>query len=170
MPTVATLWLSNVPSDGRTDLFCQAKILDSTGSLSQTVSLPHTLLGVYAANVNFTAYGTYTAVYHLYTDSGFTTDAGYNLSSENLDVSSFKTDISRLLGLSHENTVVDKQTFDGSNNLLTARIRTYTNAVDAAAAYAISPTNYTTNLLFEYSVVASYSAGLLSNYAIYRVT
>ena len=88
---------------------------------------------------------------------------------EALDVSSIRTNVLRLLGLVHENAVVDQQTYDSEQNLTSARIRVYDTAANANAAAAISPTPYLTGLKFIYEVHAEYSGGLLSKYYMTRL-
>jgi len=155
--------------DARTDLYVQAQIIDSGGSIIDTIELTHQILGVYGVDYTPTTEGYYTVYYQLYTDAGFTINAGYGASKETLDVNSFRTDMLRLLGLVHQDSVIDSQSYDTDGNLRSARIRCYDGAVNAAAASAISPAAYVTGQLFEYTVAATYSGGLLTKYTILKV-
>jgi hypothetical protein len=161
--------LSVIAADGRTDLYCRAQIIDSSGSPVTTIALPHQTLGMYGVNYTPSLEGYFNIIYQFYFDSGFTIPAGYESAAETLDVSSFRTDVLRVLGLAHENSVIDMQVYDGDENLTSARVRCYDSAVNASAASAISPTVYLTGLRFEYQVTASYSGSLLNKYNINRI-
>ena len=161
--------LSMLASDGRTDLYGQARVYNSSNILVSTLSLAHVAEGVYSVQYTPTTEGYYNVVYQLYFDPGHTVDAGYEHQGEIVDVNSFRTNILKVLGLVHENTVVDQQTYDVDGNLQTARIRAYNNATNAGNAAAASPSSYNTGLLFTWNVSAEYSLGLLSKYSIVRV-
>jgi hypothetical protein len=156
-------------SDGRSDVFPQVRIYDSSGGLVSTVNLTHQVEGLYQAPYTPTSEGFFSLVYEIYSDSGHTTSLGFGKDGDTLDVSSYRTNILRLLGLVHENAVVDLTAYDSDKNLTSARIRVYNNATNAAAALAISPAVYNTGLLFTYSVSASYMNGLMQTYNILRV-
>lgn len=161
--------LSMLASDGRTDLYGQVRVYNSSGSLIDTLNLAHAAEGVYSVQHTPTTEGYYNLVYQLYFDTGRTVDAGYEHQGELMDVNSFRTNILKNLGLDHENTVVDQQTYDVDGNLQTARVRAYNNATNATNAAAVSPSSYNTGLLFTWNVNAEYSLGLLSKYFIVRV-
>ena len=161
--------LSMLASDGRTDLFGQARVYNSLGGLVTTINLSHVAEGVYQSNYTPTAEGYFQVVYQLYFDSGRTVDAGYEHQAETLDVNSFRTNILRILGLLHENAVVDQQSYDGDGNLTQARIRSYNSSTNASNAAAVSPATYNTGLLFTWQVDATYSSGSLVKYVITRV-
>ena len=161
--------LSMLASDGRTDLFGQARVYNSVGGLVSTLSLAHAAEGVYQVQYTPTVEGYFSVVYQLYFDAGHTVDAGYEHQGEALDVNSFRTNILKVLGLGHENTVVDQQVYDVDGNLQTARVRAYDSAANATAAAAVSPSAYVTGLKFTWNVNAEYSLGLLSKYFIVRV-
>jgi len=161
--------LSILAADGKVGLYARAQIYDSSGGFVTSVSLPAVSGGLYQSNYTPATEGYFSVLYQLFLDAGFTQDAGYEFQAEALDVSSFRTNILRLLGLLHENSVVDLQTYDGDGNLLTARIRAYDNATDATAAAAASPATYNTGKLFEWDVTATYTTGNLSKYDILRV-
>src|SRR5574343_219934 len=158
--------LSMLASDGRTDLYGQARVYNSAGSLVATLSLTHVAEGIYAVQYTPTVEGYYSVAYQLYFDAGFAVDSDYENKGEALDVNSFRTNILRNLGLDHENTVVDQQTYDVDGNLQTARVRAYDSAANAASAAAVSPAAYNTGLKFTWNVNAEYSLGLLSKYFI----
>lgn len=168
-PNVATP-LHAVASDGATTLFVQAKIYDAAGLLVTTIPLPHVVAGLYVASYTPPLEGLFTVVYRFFMDAGFTIPALYDAGVETLDVNSERTNILRLLGLLHENAVVDMNIYDSDENLTSARIRVYDSSANATAASAISPLPYLTGLRFEYTVTASYAGGLLKKYVINRVT
>jgi hypothetical protein len=161
--------LSILASDGRTDLFGQARVYNASGSLVSTVNLNHVAEGLYSINYTPTTEGYFNVIYQLYFDAGRTVDAGYDHQGETLDVNSFRTNILRVLGLLHENAVVDQQTYDGDGNLLTARIRSYNNSTNASNASAVSPAAYNTGLLFTWQVDAAWASGEAVKYTIVRV-
>ena len=162
--------LSMLATDGRIDLFGQARVYNSSNTLVATVDLPHTNEGLYAALYTPTTEGYYSVMYQLYFDSGHTVDAGYNKSGENLDVNSLRTNVLRVLGLVHENSLVDLQTYDSNDNLTSARIRSYNSSANVLAAQIASPAAYSTGLLFEYTVNATYLGDKLQTYYISRVS
>jgi len=161
--------LSVLASDGRTDLYAQARIYNSSNILISTIDLAHAAEGLYQIQHTPTTEGYFSVVYQLYSDIGRTIDAGYEHQGEALDVNSFRTNILKVLGLVHENTVVDMQVYDVDGNLLSARVRAYDSAANASAAASISPASYVTGLRFTWNVGAEYSLGLLSKYFITRV-
>lgn len=78
-----------------------------------------------------------------------------------LDVADLVVAAQRLLGLVHDNVVIDQQAYGGPNGELTgARLRAYDSAANAQAAGA-------GGLLYTYTVFADYTGGNLS---LYRVT
>jgi hypothetical protein len=156
-------------SDGRTDLFGQARVYNAAGALVATVNLSHVAEGIYAAQYTPTSEGYSNVVYQLYFDAGRSVDAGYEHQGELLDASSFRTNILKSLGLVHENSVVDQQTYDSEGNLQSARIRAYDSAVNASNAAIASPAAYNTGLRFTWQVTSEYSSGLLSKYFIVRL-
>lgn len=161
--------LSMLASDGRTDLHAQARVYNSLGALVITLNLTHVAEGLYTINYTPATEGYYNVIYQLYFDSNHTVDAGYEHQGEVLDVNSFRTNILRILGLAHENAVVDLQAYDVDGNLLQARVRSYDTGVNAQAAASISPTAYNTGLRFTWQVDATYSSGNLSKYGIIRL-
>jgi len=76
--------------------------------------------------------------------------------------------VGRVMGLLHENSMVDKQGYDTNGQLTSARIRVFDSAANLPAAPEGSET---TGLLFEYTVTAGYAGlGVLNEYKIERVT
>lgn len=125
--------------DGQEDLFVRATILPATGTWLSApdpleVPLTHQTMGLYTATWTPALEGFYSVVYDVFYDEEFSLPAGYDRDGEQVDVNSDKIHIMRLLGLQHENSVVDQQVFSASGRLLSARIRAYDSAVNAAAA------------------------------------
>lgn len=161
--------LALMAGDGKSDLYGQMKIYNASSVLVATVNLANVSGGLYHGTWTPTIEGDYSAVGQFYTDSGYTIDAGYYVQGENITVTDIKTNILRIMGLVHENSVVDQQTYDSDGNLVQARVRKYNNAANASAAYTASPAAYNTGLLFTWQVNAIYTSGALSNYSIIRV-
>jgi hypothetical protein len=78
--------------------------------------------------------------------------------------------IMRALGMLHENSVLDLCSYDPlTNNLLAARLRTYSTKADSIAAKALGDgTTYDTNKIGQYSIVAEYNGDNMTNYMIVR--
>jgi hypothetical protein len=148
-------------ADGRTDLFAQVRVYTAAGFLLTTLSAPHVAEGMYGVSWTPTTEGYYSVISQIYFDAGFTIDAGYEKQGESVDVNSIKTNILRLLGLQHDNTVIDMQVYDVNGNLLSARVRVYDTKPNAITAGL-------TGLQFQYSVTAAYITGQLSNYTMVR--
>jgi len=161
--------LEAVSAEGITSFFPQVRVYDSTGTLNTTLNLAHVAEGLYSVTWTPTTEGIYSAIYQFYTDAGHTLDAGLEKAGEQVDVNSERTNITRLLGLVHENSVFDLQTYDSDQNLLTGRVRAYDSAANANAAQAISPATYNTGKLYEWNLSASYTSGVLSKWFILRV-
>ena len=148
-------------STGQSDLFGRAKVYDINGTLVATLSLPHIVDGLYGTTHTFNGSGHYTIVYQLFKDAGFSTPSTFDIEAEAIEANSDKTNILRILGLTHDNVRIDEQTYDTENNLLTSRIRHYDSAANQAAGGV-------TGLLNTWQVVATYTAGLLSDYRVTR--
>lgn len=161
--------LSMLATDGRVDLHAQFRIYNSSNTLLATVNPAHVAEGLYQAVYTPTTEGDFSIVGQFYFDIPRTVDAGYEKHGESLNVNSIKTNIARLLGLAHENAVVDQQTYNGDGLLTSARLRVYDSAANAAAAFSIVPAAYNTGLKFIYQVQATYSTGDLASYMITRV-
>lgn len=147
--------------DGRTDLFARVRVLDSLGAVITTLFPLHQTLGLYAVTWTPTVEGYYSAVYELFLDVGFTTAADYSRDAEVIEVSSDKTNIMRLLGLHHENSLLDMQVHVGGR-LTSARLRMYNSAANLAAAAASSPAGGTAGLVYTWQITATYDGLNLS--------
>lgn len=145
--------------DGNPALFARVRILDVAGAPVTTLLPIHQTLGLYAVTWTPLIEGYYTAVYDLFSDAGLTLPSPYEASAEVIDVSSDKTNITRLLGLHHENSLLDQQTYSGAGKLLSARLRMYDSAANLSAAAVTSPAGGTTGLLFTWAVTATYDVG-----------
>jgi hypothetical protein len=80
--------------------------------------------------------------------------------------------IARLLGMLHENSVLDMTTFDpATSNLLSGRLRIYSTKTDADNAMLHSqtdppPSTYDTNKIAQYSIIAVYTGANLTAYEV----
>lgn len=153
--------LQILAADGRTDLYGQVRVYTPSGTPVATINLTHLNEGLYSGNWVPNIEGYYSYVGELYFDSGHAQDAGYERSGDIIDVSTLKTNILRILGLHHENAVIDQQVYDGAGNLTSARVRCYDSKPNAQGAGL-------TGLQFIYAVSASYTNGQLSNYTMTR--
>ena len=77
--------------------------------------------------------------------------------------------LTRTLGLLHENSVLDSTVFDGDNNLLAGRLRIYDTKANAESAASTSPAGGTTGLLATYNINADYTGGNLVKYTVVKV-
>jgi hypothetical protein len=154
--------LSLAVSDGRTDLYPKANIYNSAGSLVASVDIDPVSEGLYSVLYTPTTEGFFNIVYEVFFDIGRTVSAGYEKQAELLDCNSTKTNILRLLGLAHYNSIVDSTTYDTDGNLTSARIRCYDSAINALAAGA-------PGLLFQYDMVSTYLGGQMSTYSLRKV-
>jgi hypothetical protein len=142
--------------DGRTDLYARARVVDVAGAVITTVYPLHQTAGLYTATWTPPAEGYFSAVYDLYLDAGLTTLADYERNAEVIEVTSDKTNITRLLGLHHENSLLDQQSYNENGRLAAARLRMYDSAATLAAAAATSPLGGTAGLLYTWAVSATY--------------
>lgn len=147
--------------DGATGLFPVVKVYDDGGSLAAALTPTHIAGGLYGASWTPVVEGLFTAQGQFFSDSGHTTDAGYSRTVEDIDVSTLKANVARLLGLNQENIVIDSQSYDGLLNLLSSRIRVYDTKAHALAAGV-------TGLLGSYTQTASYSGTNLVGYTVVR--
>lgn len=120
--------------DGKEDLYVRAIVFTAAGEEVLRRLLPHQSLGLYSAEWVPTAEGFHSVVYDVFYDPECTLPASYERDGEQVDVNSDKIHLMRLLGLQHENSVVDQQVFSTSGRLLTARIRAYDSHANAVAA------------------------------------
>lgn len=70
------------------------------------------------------------------------------------DVSTVVAQNNRILGLLHDNAILDNQTYDSEGQLLTARLRIFNDALNVPIAPGGSET---VGLLYEYEIEASYA-------------
>jgi ribosomal protein S24E len=149
--------LQILASDGDTGLYGEIRVYSSAMALVATLDADHTADGVYSVAWTPSQEGVYTFVGQLYTDVGRTIDAGYEKQGEQIDVNTIKSSLVRILGLHHENAVVDMQTYDTEGNMVTARVRIYDSKANAQAGGA-------TGVVNQYSIAAAYTGGALSKY------
>lgn len=157
-PSVPTL-LAALAADGNTGLYCRAIIYDSTNAVVAQPTLTHVAGGMYTTTYSFASEGSYNVVYQFFTDAGFTSPSGYDKGMDAIDVSSFKANITRVLGLLHENTVIDQYIYNGSGQATSMRVRAYNSKTNADLAGA-------TGLLYTWTVSATYSVGVLATFKI----
>lgn len=67
--------------------------------------------------------------------------------------------MTKALGLMHENSVLDTTTFNGDNNLTSGRYRTYDTKAHALAAGVLG-------LIATYTITATYTGKLLTSYSV----
>lgn len=148
-------------ADGTTTLYGQLHVYNASGLLVANLVAVHMAEGLYTVNWTPTIEGHYTVLGQFFIDAGLTQDAGYERVTEEVDVSSMKANVLRILGLLHENSVVDSQSYDGQGNLVAARIRSYDSKPNALSAGG-------TGLLASYTVAATYSVNQLVDYRVVR--
>ena len=153
--------LSMVAADGRPDLYGQAKIYDVANALVATVEINYVTNGLYSVSYTPTTIGFYNVIYDFYLDDTRLDLAGYEKTGEVLEVSDSKTNITRLLGLSHHNSYIDNTVYNTDGKLTSARVRAYNSAVNAAAHTA-------TGLLHQWTVAATFSGENMLTYQITR--
>ena len=142
--------------DGRTDLFARVHVRDVTGALATTLFPVHQAGGLYAVTWVPPVEGYFSAIYELFLDAGRTIFADYDRDAETIEVSSDKTNILRLLGLHHENSLLDTEVYGDNGRLTSARLRMYDSAANLVAASASSPAGGTAGLLFSWTITATY--------------
>jgi hypothetical protein len=74
-------------------------------------------------------------------------------------IAGMATQLTRALGLMHENSVVDNTVFDGSNNLTAARMRIYNSKANAEAAGGAG-------LVATYTITATYIGSNIETYTV----
>lgn len=145
-------------ADKRTDLHARV-YLYRDGALVNTFTAPHLIDGIYGTTWTPSMEGYFTYSAEFFFDEDFTVPAGYFVEPQLVQVTSTKSLLLRLLGLAHENSVVDQQVFNDDGLLVSARIRAYDSKADAQLAG-------TGGLRFSWSVHATYSEGKISSYKI----
>ena len=158
-----TLPLAALVTDNNSGLFCEARIYDGSGSFITNIDLTYQTDGLYVGSWIPSVEGYYTAVYSFFYDAAKTVaaDDEYPKAAEQIEVTADKTNLLRILGLLHENAVLDQTTYNSEGNLLTGRLRVYDTKANATAAG-------TAGLLFSYTIEATYNAGLLQTYKILK--
>lgn len=142
--------LQALASDGREDLYVRVTVLNPSLATEVELYPVHVIKGLYSVNWTPAGEGYYSAIYEFFTDPAYTIKAtDYPNGGESIEVSSDKTNILRLLGLNHENSVLDQQTFDAGRRLVSARLRAYNSKANAEAAGVIG-------LLFEWQIYTEY--------------
>lgn len=137
-------------TDGNEDLFVRVRLHEAAGTVIETLTPAHVTGGLYSVSWTPDTEGYYTAVYEFFVDAALTqVSLDHERAAEQVEVSSDKTNILRLLGLAHENAILDQQVYDGNRRLVSARLRAYDSKVNAQAAG-------TQGLLFQWTVGAQY--------------
>lgn len=95
--------------------------------------------------------------------------AGTGFVSGTMSMAALRDSTLRLLGMLHENSVLDNTTFDTNNNLTYGRLRLYDSKANADAAQAASPAVYDTGKIAEYVITATYTGSNLNTYEVARV-
>lgn len=137
--------------DERADLYARARLFTPDGALVEEFNLPHMITGLYATTWTPNEEGYYSVVYDLFTDEAYTTPADYDREGELIEVTSEKVYLLRLLGLAHENSVLDQHVYNANGRLVSARLRNYDTKANAQAAGE-------TGLRFTWTVTATYNA------------
>lgn len=144
--------LQALASDGRTDLYVRVTVVNPGLTVETTLYPVHVMKGLYSVNWTPTSEGFFSALYEFFLDPAYTVPADdYANAGESIEVSSDKTNIERLLGLNHENSVLDQQTYDAARRLTGARLRAYDSKANAQAAGL-------QGLLYEWQIVTAYDA------------
>jgi hypothetical protein len=136
--------------DGRTDLYARVRVVNAIGGIIATLFPAHLTNGLYSADWTPSIEGYFSAIYELFLDAGLTMVAEYERDAEMIEVSSDKTNLLRLLGLAHENAVLDQQVYGSNGRLQSARLRAYDSAANAQAAGA-------SGLRFTWQISATYT-------------
>lgn len=148
-------------ADGRTDLFARAQVYEVGNPVPiSTVSLPHVNDGLYGSTITFTVSGYFTAQYQIFTDAGFTTEAKYDIEVETIEANSDKTNILRLLGLTHHNSVLEPTAYNAEGCLTDAKVRAYDSETNA------QNDDGSTGLLFSWTIKVTYTGGQMAKYLV----
>ena len=150
-----------VLADDNPHMFVEAFIYQD-GSVIAIRDFAHVDKGFYQGSYTPLVEGYLTVVYRVYQDIYYQVPATqYDVSTDQIEVCSDKTNILRILGMLHENAVFDQQVYDQVGNLTAGRVRCYTSAAAAQDPDAHAPQ-------FIYNLEAQYTAGQLSLYRITR--
>lgn len=148
-------------ADGRTDLFARARVYETGNSTPiSTVALPHIAGGLYGSTITFTIDGYFTSQYQLFTDAGFTAEAKYDIEVEVIEANSDKTNILRLLGLTHHNSVLEPLVYNAEGCMTDAQVRAYDSEANAQLD------DGSTGLLFSWTIKVTYTGGQMTNYLV----
>src|SRR6267154_1660360 len=82
-----------------------------------------------------------------------------SIKSDSTNLPGMAVQLTRALGLMHENTVIDNTVFDGSNNLTAARMRLYNSKANALLAGG-------GGLVATYTVTATYTGSNIQTYTV----
>lgn len=150
-------------TDGNTDLFGEARVYDANSNLVAVLDLTYQTDGLYRATWTPTDEGYYTVIYSFFYDNlkTISADDEYPKAGEQINVTSEKTNIMRILGLLHENAVLDQTIYTAEGVLTGGRLRVYDSKANALLAGS-------TGLIYEYKITADISAGLTQKYSITR--
>lgn len=119
-------------------LYVRAAILTSAYALVDLLELNYLGDGIYSYSYTYTGNERNLIInFNGYTDAGHTTpdtSRFYKTEDMLLDDSSLETDVKRLLGLVHENVYIDTTTYDVDDNLISGRLRIYSEASSVGTA------------------------------------
>lgn len=131
------------------EVYGRVQVYDArAGNLVETLALNRIAPGLYSVNWTPHLDGYYSALFAFFVDPGYTTPADLETGAELLEVTGEKAQLSRLLGLTHENSIIDQQVYD-NGRLIAARLRAYDCKANAETAG-------TAGLLHTWTVVATY--------------
>jgi hypothetical protein len=153
--------LSLVIDDGNTAQYPRAEIYLPNGATPvDQVTLPHRNKGRYEQSWIPTLVGIYVVHYVTYTDIGHTNPSStYSRELDQLFVTQSSQDdllaiLVRILGLTHENALIDQTEFDDCDQLISSRVRIYDSKANTDAAAIGGPG--TTGLIATYQVLVTY--------------
>lgn len=124
--------------------------------------------GIYYFDYTFTALTDPEVVYQIDGGAGLPSDVRYSsgtIHPKDYAHEDMVASLARLLGLSHENSVMDVTSFT-LGKLAAARVRLYDSKANADAASAASPGAYNTGKVAEYAINAVYSGFDLLKYTV----
>jgi hypothetical protein len=153
--------LTILAADGRNDLYGRVQLYNANGTLIQVIPVAHVADGLYSVLWTPQSEGYYTVISQFFYDPNYTVPANYERTGELIEVSTTKTNILRIMGLHHENSVLDQQQYDADGNMLQARLRCYDTKANATLGG-------NTGIRFIYTISASYTNGALTRYMVTR--
>jgi len=161
-----TARLALVLENGDAAQFPQAKVYQPTvASPIATLNLSHTAEGLYESSYVPLAVGVLNIVYTVFSDAprtvlntNFSKELDQILTQAASNIPSLINDlidkIIRLLGLTHENAVIDNTTYDDCCQMTASRLRIFDSAANASAA--TDGGSETVGLIATYLVTAEY--------------